>query len=179
MSLETDRLENILIRTATPRDVDEIRRLIIDHGTTQPKDWNYFPREDLEKHLVKIASGIDNALLALDGTMLVGVVSFTIGSFYTEYQSVTSKQKPTGCIVEALIHSDFAKHGIGTQLLERAKTVLTGKGVSSIYAKRHEENRASEALLRKTGFQLIDLFPDPGRTSGSCRTAIERFSVKS
>ncbi len=176
MSLETDRLENILIRSATPKDVDEIGRLVLDHGTTQ---WNVFPREDLENHLVNIASGTDHALLAFDGSTLVGMVSFTIGSFYSEYESVTSKQEPTGYIVEALIHSDVVKRGIGTQLLERATVVLTENGVSSIYAKRHEEDRASEALLRKTGFKLIDVLPDLRRTSGSCKTAIERFSVKS
>lgn len=176
MSLETDKLENILIRGATPKDVDEIRRLVLDHGTTQ---WNYFPKEDLEKHLVKIASRKDHALLAFEGSMLVGMVSFAIGRFYSEYESEISKQVPTGYIVEVLIHSDFNKRGIGTQLLERAKTVLTENGVSSIYAKRHEENRASEALMRKTGFQMIDVFRDPRRTSGSCKTAIERFSVKS
>ena len=176
MSLETDGLENILIRNATPKDVDEIRRLVLDHGSTP---WNVFPREDLEKHLLNITSGTAHAQLAFDGNMLVGLVSFTIGSFYSEYESVTSKQEPAGYIVEALIHSDFAKRGIATRLLERAKVVLLESGVSSIYAKHHEENRASEALMRKTGFQLIDLFPDPRRTSGSCRTAIERFSVKS
>ncbi len=176
MSLEKDKLENILIRSATPKDVDEIGRLVLDHGATQ---WNYFPREDLEKHLIKIASGADHALLAFDGSMLVGLVSFTIGSFCSEYESVTSRQEPTGYIVEILVHPGFAKRGIGTQLLERAKTVLAESGVSSIYAKRHEENRASETLMRKTGFRLIDVFPDPRRTSGSCRTAIERFSAKS
>ena len=165
-----------MIRSATPKDVDEIRRLVLDHGTTQ---WNHFPRDDLERHLVNIASGTDHALLALDGSVLVGMVSFSIGSFYSEYESVTAKKEPTGHIVEILIHPGFAKRGIGTHLLERAKAVLTENGVSSIYAKRHEENRASEALMRKTGFQLIDVFPDPRRTSGSCRTAIERFSVKS
>lgn len=177
MSLEIDKLKNILIRGATSKDVDDIRRLVLDHGTTQ---WNYFPREDLEKHLVKIASGTDQALLAFDGSMLVGMVSFTTGNFYSEYEAVMSNQEPTtGYIVEALIHSDFAKRGIGTQLLERAKTVLAEDGVRRIYAKRHEENKASEALMRKTGFQLIDVFTDPRRTSGSCRTAIERLSVKS
>ena len=176
MSLETDSLENILIHIAARNDVDEIRRLVLDHGTTQ---WNFFPREDLEKHLANIASGTDHALLAFNGSTLVGMVSFTIGRFYSEYESVTSKLEPTGYIVEALIHSDFTERGIGTQLLERAKALLVENGVSSIYAKRHEENRASEALLRKTGFQLIDVFSDPRRTSGSCRTAIERFSVQS
>ena len=176
MSLETDSLDNILIHIASPSDIDGIRRLVLDHGTTQ---WNFFPREDLEEHLANIASGTDHALLAFDRGMLVGMVSFTVGNFYSKYESETSKQEPTGYIVEALIHSDFTKRGIGTQLLERAKAELVESGVSSIYAKRHEENRASEALMRKTGFQLIDVFPDPRRTSGSCRTAIERFSVKS
>jgi ribosomal protein S18 acetylase RimI-like enzyme len=176
LSLGKDKLENILIRSATPKDVDEIRRLVLGHGTTQ---WSSFPREDLEKHLIKIATGTDHALLAFDGSMLVGMVSFTIGSFYSEYESVTARQEPTGYIVEILVHSGFTRRGIGTQLLERAKTVLLESGVSNIYAKRHEENRASETLMRKTGFQLIDVFSDPRRTSGSCRTAVERFSVKS
>lgn len=176
MSSETDGLENILVRGATPKDIDEIRRLVLDHGTTQ---WNVFPREDLENHLVKIASGTDQAVLAFDGNSLVGMVSFTMGSFYCEYEPVTSKQAPTGYIVEALIRSDFSRLGIGTRLLERAKAVLIGNGVRTIYAKRHEENRASEALMRKTGFKMIDVFHDPRRASGSCRTAIERYSVRS
>ena len=174
--LETDKLENISIRSATPKDVDEIRQFVLDHGSTP---WNVFPREDLEKHLLNITSGTAHALLAFNGNVLVGLVSFTTGSFYSEYEPVASQQDPTGYIVEALIHSDFARRGIAMRLLERAIVVLTGSGVSSIYAKRHEENIASEALMRKTGFQLIDLFPDPRRTTGSCRTAIERFSVKS
>ena len=174
MSLEPDSLKNILIRSATPEDVDEIRRLVIDHGNTQ---WNHFPREDLEGHLAKIVSGADHALLAYDGSILVGMVSFTVGSFYFEYEPETESQEPTGYIVEALTHSDFAGRSIGTQLLERAKAVLVENGVRSIYAKRHEENGASAALMRKTGFQMIDVFHDPRRTSGSCRTAIERFSA--
>ncbi len=175
MSLETEMLNNILIRNGTPADIDEIRRLVIDYGTTQ---WNVFPREDLEKHLDSIASGKAYAQLAFDENRIVGMVSFTIGSFYVEYESEASKQEPTGYIVEALTHPDFAKCGIGTRLLERAKAELADKGVRSIYAKRHEENRASEALMRKTGFQMIDLFHDPRRTTGSCKTAIERYSVK-
>ena len=175
MKPETERIKNILVRGSTPEDIDQIRQLVLDHGSTQ---WNVFPREDLEKHLVNLASGKAHALLAFNGSMLVGLVSFTTGSFYPEYEPVTSKPGPAGYIVEALIHPDFAGRGIGTRLLERAIDVLAGNGVRSIYAKRHEENRASEALMRKTGFKLIDLFPDPRRTSGSCRTAIERYRVK-
>ena len=78
MSLEKDRLENILIRSATPEDVDEIRQLVLDHGSTP---WNVFPRVDLENHLVNIASGKDQALLAFAGSMLVGMVSFTSRQF--------------------------------------------------------------------------------------------------
>jgi len=172
--MEKDGLESISIRTATDIDVDEIRQLVLDHGSTQ---WSVFPREDLENHLVNIASGKDLALLAFSGSILAGMVSFTTGGFYTEYEPVTSEVVLTGYIVEALIHPDFARRGIGTRLLERAKVLLAGIGVSSIYAKRHEENRASAALMRKAGFKPVDVFPDPRRTSGSCRTVVERFSV--
>ena len=175
LSSTKDRSDNILVRGATSKDVDEIRQLVLDHGSTP---WNVFPREDLEKHLLNITSGKDQALLAFERNMLVGMVSFTTGNFYPEYEPVTPQTKPTGYIVEALIHPDFAERGIATRLLEHAKVVLAGYGVRSIYAKHHEENRASEALMRKTGFQLIDLFPDPRRTSGSRRTAIERFRIK-
>ena len=110
MSSEKGKLGNILIRSATPKDVDEIRQLVLDHGTTQRSS---FPREDLEKHLIRIAAGRDHALLAFDGRMLVGMVSFTMGSFYSEYESVTARQEPTGYIVEILVHSGFAGRGIG------------------------------------------------------------------
>ena len=62
--------------------------------------------------LIAIARGSDVAWLLWLG--LVGMVSFTIGSFYSEYESVKSKQEPTGYVVEALIHSDFAKRGLGS-----------------------------------------------------------------
>ena len=88
--------ENILIRNATFDDIHEIRQLVLDHGNTQ---WHYFPKDALEEHLKKIASGADSAVIASYKNILVGMVSFSIGAYYLEYEPISLKQKPTGYIV--------------------------------------------------------------------------------
>ncbi len=176
MNRESNNSEILVLRDGTPKDVDLIRQLVHKYGTTQ---WSSFPQEDLETHLIKISAGTHHALLAFSGNELVGMVSFASGEFYLKYEPEMSRHESTGYIVEALVHPDFTKRGIATRLLARAIETLTDAGVNSIYAKRHEQNKSSEALLRKNGFQVIDVYPDARRTSGTGRTVVEKFSNKS
>lgn len=172
VAMESNNSEDCVVRFATAEDIDSIRKLVLEHGTTE---WSSFPEQDLENHLVKVASGAHHAILAFSGEMLVGMVSFAAGDFFQEYEPELAAHQLTGYIVEALVHPDFCRRGIATRLLLDAVETLVDDGVSRVYAKRHEQNTASEALLRKNGFQKIDVFSDVRRTTGSGRTVIERF----
>lgn len=166
--------EQISFRNAVISDLGDLKHLIFTHG---PNEWNHLPREEVEAHLDVIITGETQAVIALDGRRLVGMVTFNIGDFYPEYESERCSGR-RGYIAEAVVHSAYAGQGIGSVLLEKAKNILHCSGVDTIYAKRHEENLASAGMMRKAGFVIVDTFPDPIRNSGSGKTTVERFQFK-
>ena len=176
MELGSSSCEDFLVSLATPKDVTAIKQLVLEHGTTQ---WSSFPEADLENHLKKIAAGTDHAFLAFFGDALVGLVSYTAGDFGQKFEPAADTQELAGYIIEILVHPEYIRRGIATRLLSFSLNALTNAGVCSIYAKRHEQNKASEALLRNNGFQKIDVYSDAHRTTGTGRTVIERLKSKS
>lgn len=161
----------ITIRTATADDIPTLRDLILTHG---PNPWNHIPRDGVEAHLDDIATRSVYAVVAVDDDELVGAATYLVGRPYARYES-PQEMRPHGSIVEVVVHRDHTGRGLGTRLLEAAKSELHSLGVSTVYIKRHEENGASGGMMRKAGFQLVEVFDDPIRTTGSRRTAIERF----
>ncbi len=176
----TDSLQ-IDYRLAGLEDIHNIKDLIFTHG---PNQWNYLPREETEAHIEDIACGKTLAIVAFDGTNIIGVVTFIIGnlgsfSLGKNFLPVHTKdldEKRLGYIAEAVVHSSHWGKGIGAALLEGAKHELHKRGVKVIYLKRHEENAASAGIMRKAGFIEILVFDNPEiRTSGSRRTSVSRY----
>ena len=163
-------------RVATAQDIEELQQLLLEHG---PNEWNYLPHDEVCSHLSGIATNETYAVVATDEDKIIGMVSYNLGDFYPEYESEVGKTKPRGYVAEAVVHRDYSGKGIGSNLLELAKSMLRQMGVDTIYIKRHEENRGSAGMMRKAGFEIVDVFADSIRTSGSGRTAVERFRFRS
>ena len=170
-------MENkLVLRKAGCADVPAMQAFIFEHGANQ---WNFLPEDGIAAHLADIENGATQALLAMQGAELAGLVTFMASSALAHYQSGADRRRRRGhgYICEAVVHRAHAGRGIGTQLLLEAVACLRAQGLSEIFIERHEENLASAGMMRKAGFVEIDLFDDPERrASGSCRTSVSKLA---
>lgn len=162
----------MIVRAASNKDIESALMLLLEHG---PNEWNYLPPDEMRKHVGDIASGKTEAILAEDNGSIIGMATFVVGDFYPQFESEAEKALPRGYIAEVVVHRDYAGRGIGARLLEEVKRSIREKGIKTIYIKRHEENLASAGMMRKAGFQIVDTFLDPIRTTGSKKTTVERI----
>ncbi|WP_406660324.1 GNAT family N-acetyltransferase [Methanolobus sp. ZRKC3] len=58
-------------------------------------------------------------------------------------------------LAEVIIHPDFRRRGIATELMNKAETELKRKGVSYTYCYVFEANDASNAMVVKNGYQRV------------------------
>jgi GNAT superfamily N-acetyltransferase len=175
---EADHFSTIDFRSAEVYDVPGIINHILNHG---PNEWNYLPPDGIKAHVSGIETGESFARIAECEGSLVGVATYQLGNLYPAYEKSEASfanRTRVAEICEVVVHSDFAGRGIGSQLLEEIKHEVRRRGIKSIYIKRHEENRASAGMMRNAGFSPVDTFRDPIRTSGSCRTTVERFRFR-
>lgn len=166
--------EPITIRHAVPAEIPALIRFLYDHGVNE---WNHLPEGPITEHLNRIADATTQAVVAERSGELVGFISSEIGLDMACYQPEGRKNEPHGIIHEAVVHRDFVGQGIGSQLLTAAVQRLSEMGCREIYVGRHDENPGSAGMMRKAGFQVIDVFDDPRRTSGNRRTAISRLTI--
>jgi L-amino acid N-acyltransferase YncA len=149
-----------------------LQSLILDHGANV---WNWLPEEGIAQHMQDIADAKAQALLAMEGTELVGAVTFCATHSFARYQSAARQEALHGYICEAVVRRDQAGRGLGAQLLEHAVARLKAQGLQEIYIDRHEENAASAGIMRKAGFVELDTFAEPERRPhGSGRTTVCR-----
>lgn len=150
----------------------DLLELILTEG---PNPWNWLPLDGVQAHVDDIAHGRARALLALDQGQLLGAVTFCLTHDFSRYQSPVEAQREHGYVCEAVVRSDQAGRGLGTQLLKQAVALMAQQGVHTIYIDRHEENAASAGMMRKAGFVEIDTFVEPARRPhGSGRTTVCR-----
>ncbi len=155
-------------RNATGADVEEMKRVIFQHG---PNSYNYLPRKSVEVHLNNIEKGTVRAVLALRDGRIVGFVSFTWGRMVKRPKVLGKKDH--GYIGEAVVDRELKGKGIGSRLLSLAVKELRAAGFDSIYAERHSENDASRRMMEKNGFVEIETFFDPKRRNyGSRKTTV-------
>lgn len=166
--------ESITIRDATAEDIDSLFDFLYAHGVNQ---WNHLPRGPIREHLYGIATGRSFAVMAEQGSQLVGFVSFELGRDHARYQPAGREDEVHGIVHEAVVHRDCAGRGIGSQLLNAAANRIGELGCREAYVGRHDENLASGGMMRKARFEVIDVFDDPRRTCGNKRTAISRIEI--
>ena len=161
------------IREATAADIPHMKELIFEHG---PSPWNFLPEAEVAAHLDLIATGDVGGVLAFDGDRLVGAVTFTLDNPFLSYEPAGALPGESGYIAEGVVARESAGQGLGTRILVEACARLAARGVRRIYAKRHEENRASAGIMRKAGFLEIATFDDfTRRPHGSRRTTVGRL----
>jgi len=159
-----------IVRDAEAVDIARMGALIFEHGKNE---WNYLPDKGVRDHLGKIASGDVRGVIAESSKEIVGFVTFhpTI-----EFVRFRTNDAPHGYIAEAVVHGGYAGQGLGARLLHKAVEHLNAEGFDEIYIERHEENRASAAMMKKAGFVEVESYPDPvRRSSGTRRTTVSRI----
>lgn len=162
------------IRPARVDDVPTLCELLFDHGVNE---WNHLPRGPVTAHLQGIAHGSAHAVLAEQDGRLIGFVSFDLGLDMADYQPEDRESALHGLIHEAVVRREYSGRGFGTQLLVAAVNRLKELGCREVYVGRHDENPGSAGMMRKAGFEVIDVFDDPRRTSGNRKTAISRIII--
>ena len=160
----------ILLRDATAFDADSVQALLFDHG---PNPWNWLPPEGVALTLQQLVAGLCRGVLAEGGTVRGGAVLCRRADPYPSLRPDDVDSAQCGYIVEAVVHRDYAGHGIGARLLQAACQQLADDGLAWVVADRHEENGPSAGMMRKAGFSQLGVYHDPARRpSGSGRTAV-------
>lgn len=160
----------ILLRDASAFDADSVQSLLFDHG---PNMWNWLPPEGVARTIQQLVAGLAGGVLAEDGNTLVGAVLYRQADPYPSLRPDDIAPLQCSYIVEAVVHRDYAGHGIGARLLQAACQQLADDGLAWVVADRHEENGPSAGMMRKAGFSQLGVYDDPTRRpSGSGRTAV-------
>jgi len=167
-------MTNLIIRNATAADIDALLDFLYAHGVNE---WNHLPPGPIRAHLDGIATSRTYAVVAEQTDKIVGFVSFDLGRDMARYQPQGREADMHGIIHEAVVHRDCAGQGIGSQLLTAAVQKIGELGCREVYVGRHDENPGSAGMMRKAGFEVIDVFDDPRRTSGNRRTAISLRTI--
>lgn len=162
------------LRDADASDIPALIAFLYEHGVNE---WNHLPEGPIAAHLHRIADGTAQAVIAERAGELAGFVSSEIGLDMARYQPDERKTEPHGIVHEAVVHRDDVGLGIGSRLLSALVRRLGQMGCREVYVGRHDENLGSAGMMRKAGFEVIDVFDDPRRTSGNRRTAISRIIV--
>lgn len=164
----------IAIRPAAAADIPALIAFLYEHGVNE---WNHLPEGPITAHLNRIADGRTQAVLAERNGQLVGFVSSELGLDMARYQTEDRKTAIHGIIHEAVVHRDHCGKGLGAALLLAAVQRIGELGCREVYVGRHDENLGSAGMMRKAGFEVIDVFDDSRRTAGNRKTAISRLLV--
>jgi ribosomal protein S18 acetylase RimI-like enzyme len=168
-------MSRYVMQAAVPDQIGEILTLIREHG---PNPWNHLPEDGLDAHLAAMRRGRTQAVLALDGGRIVAVATFEPSDAFHRYQPPGREIAWQGHIGEVVVHRDHRAQGLGSRLLEAAVARLQAMGLCEIYVERHEQNQGSAGMMRKAGFVVVDVYPDPQRRqTGSGRTAVSRYQA--
>jgi L-amino acid N-acyltransferase YncA len=163
---------SLALRRGRADDIPALIELLFDHGANE---WNHLPELPIRAHLNRIADDRARAVIAEEHGALVGFVSFELGTDMAEYQPPERRPSIHGIIHEAVVRRDRCGRGIGAQLLEAAVQWIAELGCREVYVGRHDENLGSAGMMRKAGFEVIDVYDDfSRRTAGNRRTAICR-----
>lgn len=159
------------LRDAVTADIDALFTFLYEHGANR---WNHLPEGPIRHHLNGIAAGTSFAVIAEEYGQLLGFVSFDLGRDFARYQPNDRREALHGIVHEAVVHGEQWGRGIGSALLSAAVDRIWQQGCREAYVGRHDENLASAGMMRKAGFEVIDVYDDPRRTCGNRKTAISR-----
>ncbi len=161
-------------RSLEETDYAKIKALLLGEGANE---WNYIPEEGidhqielLKQHMASVAL-LENQEIQGFSIMLCGDACRGALKKYDDLDRITF-------IADVVVSRIVSGQGLGTQLLFESLRVAKEKGFETVYIERHEENLASAGMMRKAGFELVDIYDDPAkRSSGSRRSALLKKSI--
>lgn len=169
-------MSRYVTQAAVPAQIGEILALIREHG---PNPWNYLPEVELAMHLAGIRRGRTQAMIASFEGEIVAVVTFEPSDAFHRYQPPGREIAWQGHVGEAVVHREHRAQGLGSRLLTAAVERMRAMGLREIYIERHEDNEGSAGMMRKAGFEVIDVYDDPRRrVVGSGRTSVSRLLAR-
>src|SRR3989338_1247377 len=137
-------------RKAARADIEGMKKFILQHG---PNEWNNL--DGVEAHLDEICTGETEAMLAFDGSKLIGFISYNARKKLAErYLHDQDMGRECGYLAEAVVHQEYTGRGIGGQLAQLIKTDLLARGVNTIYVVHHEENISSRKAWERADFSF-------------------------
>jgi len=162
-------------RKAIVEEIDELKKILWKYG---PNEWNYLTREGVNEEFALVEQGYAQAIVATEGSEVVGFSVLIEGSLSPQYLSKYCSLNNMLFIGDVVVSSLHSGKGIATQLLKECLAEAQRKNVNTVLIERHEENLASAGMMRKAGFNIIDTFHDPEkRTVGSQNSVILEFEI--
>lgn len=157
-------------RDAQHDELDSLKSFLFDHGTNP---WNYLPQQGIDRTFEMITKNQAEALIVRHQRSPIGLAIF----FYADYFPINLipyvQPANTLYIAEVVVHGQYAGQGIGSTLLAQIINRGRSLGARKIIIDRHEENKASAAMMHKVGFKEVCTFADLERRDyGSQNTTI-------
>jgi len=151
-----------------------MKELLLSEGSNQ---WNYITDDSIEHQFNLISDGKAFAVLA-EERVIVGFAILIIGDACPSKLGRYYSLSEIAYISDVVVASNQSGNGLGSKLLKEAVRMAYKEGCSKVYIERHEENLASAGMMRKAGFELVEIFYDPEkRTCGSRNTVVECIST--
>ena len=157
-------------RNAQRDELPSLKSFLFDQGTNP---WNYLPQQGIDSTFEMIANNQAEALIACHQQLLVGLAIFLYADHFPDHLIPYGQPSNTLYIAEVVVHRQYTGQGIGSTLLTHIISRARSLQACRIIIDRHEENKASAAMMHKVGFEEVCTFADLGRRiHGSQNTTI-------
>jgi ribosomal-protein-alanine N-acetyltransferase len=127
--------EGLHVRKAETEDLLAVQRI---EAESFPSPWPYSAFERFLGQPGFLVAEADD-----------GVVGFVVADI------IASHGRPVGHVKNLAVHPDRRGEGVGTTLLSRAMTVLTGGGVDSVKLEVRSSNDGARELYEQFGFEPV------------------------
>ena len=145
-------MQNITIRNATIKDIEEIADIKIEGWKTAYRgiiDDNFLDNMDREKEIEKRKNNIDNGVNIIVAELNRKVVGFCL---YRNYNKNVEKFPEVDCEISSLyIKSNLRRNGIGRKLMKYTIELLKKEGKKKMILGCFENNYPSRAFYEKMG----------------------------
>ncbi|MEM7193929.1 MAG: GNAT family N-acetyltransferase [Pseudomonadota bacterium] len=135
---------SIVTRPASESDIAAIKVLLDEHA---PNEWNYITPETTGRVLELLQNGRAVASLSIENEMIVGACLLTFGEDMPADLQNYAARDDIAYAQEVVVHREHVGKGLGSLMLEESIRQAGARGISAVYAKRHDENRVSAGMM--------------------------------
>lgn len=160
---------SITYRKALLAEIPVLKALLWEFG---PNEWNYLTHQGVDEEFALVESGHAQAFIALSDSIIIGFAVLIDGTHSPNYLEKYARMTDVKFVGDVVVSSLHAGKGIATRLLKECITEAKNTGANSLFIERHEENRASAGMMRKAGFNILDVFHDPEKRFSGSRNSV-------